>query len=241
MTATQLTATELTATVPEPPRLTDVHIAPSILAADFTRLGAQVGEVLGAGARMIHCDVMDGHFVPPITFGALIVSALSDLVHDAGALLDVHLMIERPEAQLGAFARAGADVITIHAEATSNVHYTLSAIRDAGCRAGLAINPGTPSGQVAPVGGMIDLALCMTVDPGWGGQQFIAATRRKISRLRELLPRECAIEVDGGIDITTGPECVRLGANLLVAGSAVLGRPSPADAYRELAAAAGAV
>jgi ribulose-phosphate 3-epimerase len=235
-----VSATDLAPARAAAPALTDVQVAPSILAADFARLGAQVGEMIGAGARVIHCDVMDGHFVPPITFGALVVSALSDLVHDGGALLDVHLMIERPEHQLDAFVRAGADVITIHSEATPNVHYALAAIRDTGCSAGLALNPATPQKQAVPVAGMLDLALCMTVNPGWGGQRFIAATRQKIARLRDLLPRECAIEVDGGIDTTTGPECVRLGANLLVAGSAVLGRPSPADAYRELAAAVGA-
>jgi ribulose-phosphate 3-epimerase len=221
--------------------LQSVSVAPSILAADYARLGEQVDEVLAAGARVIHFDVMDGRFVPPITFGPAIVEALSERVHEAGAMADVHLMIERPERHLDAFARARADVITIHSEATPNTHYALSAVRDAGCRAGLAINPGTPAEVAAPLADMVDLVLCMTVNPGWGGQHFIAAMRPKIARLRELLPDRCAVEVDGGIDTTTGPECVQLGANVLVAGSAIFGRPSSADAYRELAVAAGAL
>lgn len=216
-----------------------IRIAPSILSADFARLGAQVDEVMDAGARVIHMDVMDGHFVPPITFGPLVVDALSERVHAAGAIADVHLMIERPERQIDAFASAGADVITIHYEATPNVHYTLAAIRDKGCLAGLAINPGTPAEAVTSLVDSVDLVLCMTVNPGWGGQRFIDAVRPKIARLREMLPAHCAIEVDGGIDRVTAPGCVELGANLLVAGSAIFSRPSPGDAYGEIVAAAG--
>jgi ribulose-phosphate 3-epimerase len=217
---------------------TEIHVAPSILSADYARLFDHVSEVLAAGARVIHFDVMDGHFVPPITFGPIVVAALSELVHDAGGVVDVHLMIERPERQVAAFADAGADAITIHAEATPNIHYALGAIRDAGCLAGVALNPGTPADYASPLADTIDLALCMTVNPGWGGQKFIDATRAKLARLRELLPDRCAIQVDGGIDSTMVPECVSLGANLLVAGSAIFRRASPGDAYRELAAAA---
>lgn len=217
--------------------ITAVRIAPSVLAADFSRLGAAVDEVIEAGARVIHLDVMDGHFVPPITFGALVVSALSERLHRVGAIADVHLMIERPEQQVDAFAGAGADVITIHYEATPNVHYTLAAIRAAGCLAGLAINPGTPAGAIRSLIDAVDLVLCMTVNPGWGGQRFIASSGTKIERLRAVLPDRCAIEVDGGIDRDRAAECVELGANLLVAGSSVFGQPSPGEAYVELAAA----
>jgi len=223
-----------------PEVISELHVAPSILAADYARLGAHVGEVLDAGARVIHFDVMDGHFVPPITFGPVVVRALGDLVHAAAGVVDVHLMIERPERQIAEFARAGADVITIHQEATPNVHYALGAIRDAGCLAGLALNPATPPELVIDVADMIDLALCMTVSPGWGGQRFIGSTRAKIARLRELLPDRCAVEVDGGIDSDTAPLCVQRGANLLVAGTAVFGKAEPGEAYQKLMAAAGA-
>lgn len=215
-----------------------IRVAPSILAADFARLGEQVNEVIEAGARVIHLDVMDGHFVPPITFGPLVVAALTERLHSAGAIADVHLMVERPERQVTAFAAAGADVITVHYEATPNIHYTLAAIRDTGCLAGLAINPGTPAEAITSLLEVVDVVLCMTVDPGWGGQRFIAATRPKIERVRALLPDRCAVEVDGGIDRASARDCVQLGANLLVAGSAIFSRASPAAAYLELAAAA---
>ena len=216
------------------------RIAPSILSADYWRLGEQVSEVMDAGARVIHVDVMDGHFVPPITIGALIVESLRERVHGAGGFLDVHLMIERPERHIEAFVQAGADMITVHQEATPHVHYTLKAVREAGCLAGLAINPGTPLEVVVDVHDMIDNLLCMTVNPGWGGQAFITASIGRIVRLRKLLPADVAIEVDGGIDAKTAGPCAEAGATLFVAGSAVFGSPDPAGAYREIAAAAGA-
>jgi ribulose-phosphate 3-epimerase len=218
--------------------VSQIQIVPSILAADYARLGEQVSEVLDVGARVVHFDVMDGGFVPPITFGPIVVAALSDLVHDAGGVVDVHLMIERPERQLADFAAAGADVITIHVEATAHLHYALDAIRAAGCLAGLALNPGTPPQAVAAVADMTDVVLCMTVNPGWGGQQFIAATGVKLKQLREMLPAGCAIEVDGGVGPDTAARCVQLGANLLVAGSAIFGSDNPGEAYRDLAATA---
>jgi ribulose-phosphate 3-epimerase len=213
-------------------------VAPSILSADFSRLGEQVDTVIGAGATVIHVDVMDGHFVPPITMGPLVVAALAERVHAAGALLDVHLMIERPERHVAAFAGAGADVITVHVEATPHVHYAVKAVRDAGCRAGVAICPGTPVEAVAPVAGEIDLALCMTVNPGWGGQQFIAGSIERIRALRELVGADIAVEVDGGIDAGTAGPCAAAGASVLVAGSAVFGSSDAAGAVRAIAAAA---
>jgi ribulose-phosphate 3-epimerase len=216
------------------------RIAPSILSADFSELGAQVGDVMAAGARVIHVDVMDGHFVPPITIGPLVASSIADDVHAAGGVLDVHLMIERPAEQVKAFADAGADCITIHLEADPHAHRTLAAIRDAGCLAGLAINPGTPAEAVSGLAEDCDLLLAMSVNPGWGGQSFIESSLQKLARLRELAPSACAVEVDGGVDMRTAPRVAEAGAGLLVAGSAIFGNADPADAYQRLAKAAGA-
>jgi ribulose-phosphate 3-epimerase len=213
-------------------------VAPSILAADFGRLAAQVETVLDAGATVIHVDIMDGHFVPPLTMGPIVVQGLRGLVHDRGAVLDVHLMVERPERHIAAFAEAGADGMTIHAEATPHVHYALQQVREAGCRAGLAICPATPVTAVHEVLDDVDLVLCMTVNPGWGGQAFIPASPDKIARLRELLHDETVLEVDGGIDERTAGACAAAGASLLVAGSAVFGRDDPGAAVEAIAAAA---
>jgi ribulose-phosphate 3-epimerase len=219
----------------------DVRVAPSILSADFTRLGEQVEQLMDAGARVIHVDVMDGHFVPPITIGDLIVKALRDLVHERGGVLDVHLMVERPERRVDEFAAAGADTLIVHWEATPHVHYALKAVRDAGLHSALAINPATPPGSVAGLAGMFDHLLCMTVNPGWGGQPYIESSTAKVARLRELLGPDMPIEVDGGIDADTARECRDAGATLFVAGSSIFGATDPAAAYAELATAAGAV
>ncbi|HTR73602.1 MAG TPA: ribulose-phosphate 3-epimerase [Solirubrobacteraceae bacterium] len=217
-----------------------VHVAPSILSADFARLREQVGEVLDAGAKVIHVDVMDGHFVPPITVGPLVVEALREQAHDAGAILDVHLMIERPERQVSEFVKAGADSVTFHAEATPHVLYTADLLREAEIGVGVAINPATAVGALAEVAGSIDMALCMTVNPGWGGQQFIQHSIDKIERVRAIVGPNVAVEVDGGIDPETGPRCARAGANVFVAGSAIFDREDPGLAYRALAEAVGA-
>jgi ribulose-phosphate 3-epimerase len=222
-----------------PPLMSVPRVAPSILAADFDRLGAQVQEVLDAGARVIHVDVMDGHFVPPITIGPLVVAALRERVGAAGAMIEVHLMIERPEHQIAEFARAGADLITIHAEATPHLDYTLAHIRDAGLAAGLAVCPSTPLEVYREVSEKVDLALCMTVNPGWGGQVFIDASIERLHRLVPLVRRGAAVEVDGGIEPETGSRCEAAGANVFVAGTAVFGASDPAAAYVALAEAVG--
>lgn len=222
--------------VPEP--FTGIRIAPSILSADFARLGSAIAEVMDAGARVIHFDVMDGHFVPPITIGPLVLSAIADQVHDAGGVVDVHLMIENPDRQFEDFAKAGADAITFHAEATPHAHRACGAIRELGCLAGVAINPGTPVEAVAELGGTADLVLAMTVNPGWGGQPFIGTSPDKVRRLRGLTGPDTLIEIDGGIGTGTAGPMAAAGATLMVAGSAVFGASDPAEAYRAILAAA---
>jgi ribulose-phosphate 3-epimerase len=216
------------------------RVAPSILAADWSRMWEQVKTVMDAGAEVIHVDVMDGHFVPPITMGPQMVQSLSEHVHAAGGWLDVHLMIERPEHHVEAFAKAGADSISIHWEATPHVHYALKAVHEAGCLAGLAINPATPPEAVVAAADTFDILLCMTVDPGWGGQAFIDSSKDKVRRLRSILPDRVAIEVDGGIDSATARPCREAGARLFVAGSAVFGAPDPGAAYADVVGGAGA-
>jgi ribulose-phosphate 3-epimerase len=219
-----------------------VRIAPSILSADCVRLGAQLDEVVAAGARVVHFDVMDGHFVPSITVGPLVLSALREHVGDE-VDLDVHLMVERPERQVAEFAKAGASGITFHAEATPHIGFTVNLIREQGCRAGVAICPATP--PTVFVEQRVDLALVMSVNPGWGGQKYIpsedkiARVARLASPVRDGSSDESAIiQVDGGIDERTAPLVVAAGARLLVAGAAVFGSPDPGTAYTRILAAA---
>ena len=211
----------------------NVEIAPSVLAADFGILREQVKLVEEAGAKIIHVDVMDGQFVPPLSMGPQVCEALRDM----GLHLEVHLMVERPETlQVESFAKAGAGTIIIHAEATPAVDYALDLIRSCGCKAGLAVNPATPLAiyeEVVP-----DLALCMTVNPGWGGQSFIASSIEKITRLRAIVGEEVVIEVDGGVDAKTAGFCVAAGATRLVAGSAIFGQDDPARAFNDILHAA---
>jgi len=202
-----------------------VEIAPSFLTADLTRLGDQINEALQAGAERIHVDVMDGRFVPNLTFGPLVVAALQPLTQAAGALLEAHLMVEQPESLIPMFAQAGAELITVHVETCPHLDRTIQQIKDLGLRAGVTLNPATPLVALEEVLGEVDLVLVMSVNPGFGGQTYLPNSAKKIARLRQMLQERnldhVDLEVDGGINTTTAVEVVAAGANVLVVGSCI--------------------
>ena len=214
-----------------------IEIEPSLYAADFARLGEQVGALLDAGARVFHFDVGDGHFVEPITIGPVVLRAIAPLVHAGGAVLDCHLMVDNPVRHVTQIAEAGGDSVTVHFE-VEGAREAMALARTHGLGAGLALNPETLVADAAAAAGDADLVLCMSIVPGYSGQAFMPEALDRIRELRGLLPGDVPLQVDGGIDLDTAPAAREAGATLLVAGSAVFGRPDPAAAFRELAAAA---
>jgi ribulose-phosphate 3-epimerase len=209
----------------------NVLIAPSILSADFARLAEEVEAVQKAGADMLHLDIMDGHFVPNITFGPAVVGAIKSV---ATIPLDVHLMIENPGDYIRDFASVGADILTVHAEAARHLHKVLAQIRDTGARAGVSLNPSTPVDHIGDIIGDLDMILVMSVNPGFSGQKFIPQALGKVSRARELGGSRVDIQVDGGITPENAGTVVDAGANILVAGSSVFSRPDYAEAIAAL-------
>ncbi|MCY8372156.1 ribulose-phosphate 3-epimerase [Bacillus haynesii] len=217
-----------------------VYVAPSILSADFARLGEEVRDVEQGGADFIHIDVMDGHFVPNLTIGPLVVEAIRPITE---LPLDVHLMIEAPDRYIPAFAKAGADILSVHVEACPHLHRTIQLIKEQGVKAGVVLNPHTPVQQIEHVLEDLDLVLLMTVNPGFGGQSFISSVLPKIRQVKEMAEQkglaDLLIEVDGGVNKNTARQCIEAGANLLVAGSAVYNEKDRKKAISDIKGALG--
>jgi ribulose-phosphate 3-epimerase len=211
------------------------EVEPSVYAADFAKLGAQIEELLGAGCRVFHFDVGDGHFVEPITMGPIVLQSISPLIHDAGGVIDVHLMVERPAKYFAAVAEAGGDSVTFHFEAVDDVAGTIRVAREHRLQAGIAFNPETEPEAVAAVAADADLVLCMSIHPGYSGQQFLEAAYDRLRRLRAALPAHIHVQVDGGVSEDNIRAARDAGATALVAGAAIFGHDDLADAYRRLA------
>jgi ribulose-phosphate 3-epimerase len=212
------------------------EIAPSLYAADFARLGEEIQEMLDAGVRIFHFDTGDGHFVPPITIGPIVLESISELVHEGGAFLDCHLMVEHPERHFEAFAKAGGDSVTVHYEACDNLPAAYEQARALGLAVGLAFNPETSPEDAATASEGADLVNCMSIHPGYSGQAFMPEALPRIRRLRELIPPKRLVEVDGGVDEENARELREAGVDLFVAGSSVFGADDPVAAYRALVA-----
>jgi len=215
----------------------DVEVEPSLYAADLSRLGAQIGVLAEAGARVFHFDAGDGDFIPEITIGPVVLASVAPLVHGWGGALDCHLMVAEPERQFESFARAGADSVTFHVEVVDDPPRAVAAARALGLGVGVAFNPATSVEDAAAAAEGADLVLCMSIEPGYSGQNFMPEAVERIARLRSLLPEGVRVQVDGGIDATTAGLARDAGADLLVAGSAVFWRDDPAEGYRKLVGA----
>jgi ribulose-phosphate 3-epimerase len=214
-----------------------VEVEPSLYAADFARLGEQIGVLLEAGVRVFHFDVGDGHFVEPITIGPIILESIAGLVHDAGGRLDCHLMVDNPERHIPQIARAGGDSVTFHVEVTSDASALVAQARELGLGAGLAFNPETAVADAVAAADGVDLVLCMSIVPGYSGQAFMPEALPRLRELRAGLPADVRVQVDGGVGAANIAEVREGGADLLVAGSALFAAPDPGEAYRRLAAA----
>jgi ribulose-phosphate 3-epimerase len=211
-----------------------VEVEPSLYAADFARLGEEVDRMLDAGVRVFHFDMGDGHFVEPVTIGPIVLQAIAPRVHDRGAVLDCHLMVDNPERHIPQVAKAGGDSVTFHVEVTDEPARVIALAREHGLGAGIALNPGTAVAEAARAAEGADLTLCMSIWPGYSGQDFMPDALPRIRELRSLLPANVHVQVDGGVGEENIGEIRAAGANLFVAGSAIFAAPAPADAYRRL-------